>query len=178
MLTKVVNILGPADRFSDLKSEILTLVEKHADERNQVICQTKKPGSDDWYEGIGSIDDLEEKNEESYRFINPNLRGTQLEKFIEAFDGFRTRIMIMPPRQCYSVHADPTPRLHVPIITNDQCWMIWPFESCCKRLIEGYVHLVDTTKSHTFINGSGSEKRIHLMMCLSRKNFDSFIKST
>ena len=67
MLTKVVNILGPADRFSDLKSEILALVEKHADERNQVICQTKKPGSDDWYEGIGSIDDLKEKNEE-YKF--------------------------------------------------------------------------------------------------------------
>lgn len=175
MPTKIVNILEPADAFFELKSEILNLVEKHADDRNQVICQTKTPNSEDWYEGIGSIDDLEEKNEESYKFINPNLRGTKLEKIIEKFDGFRTRIMIMPPRQCYSVHADPTPRLHIPIVTNDQCWMIWPFENYCKRLIEGYVHLVDTTRSHTFINGSGSEKRIHLMMCLSRKNFSSFI---
>lgn len=175
-MTRLVNLLQISDNFHTLRQEILSIVDQYADNRNQIICQTRQENSEDWYEGIGSIDDLQEKNEELYKHINPNLAGTEIEKTIKKFKGFRTRIMIMPPRQCYSVHADPTPRLHIPIVTNDQCWMIWPFKNHCRQLIEGFVHLVDTTESHTFINGSGSENRIHLMMCLSRENFNQLLR--
>ena len=175
MMEKLLKILEPVEQFHQLRIEILKLINDHVTDKNQIICQTKEENNIDWHSGIGSIDDLQEKNEEYYKFINPLLTGTRIEKSIKKFNGVRTRIMILPPRHCYSIHSDPTPRLHIPIVTNDQCWMIWPFANQCKRLIEGYVHLADTTQPHTFVNGSGSENRIHLMMCLSKEDAKRFL---
>lgn len=71
----------------------------------------------------------------------------------------------MPPRKCYSVHQDPTPRLHIPIITNEHCWMVWPKDQFCVHLNEGYVYWTNTQKYHSFLNG-GTEDRIHIVMCV------------
>jgi len=152
--------------FKKLKEEVLDLINKIKVEKNQIICQTINYEEPNWEIGIGSIEELDEKEERSYRFINPELSGTEIEKFILYHKGFRTRIMIMPPRQCYSIHSDPAPRIHLPIHTNNQCWMIWPQDSKCFQLIEGVVYRTDTRKSHTFINGSGNERRIHLVMSI------------
>ena len=72
--------------------------------------------------------------------------------------------MIMEPRKSYSIHRDIFKRVHIPIITNEQCWMIWPYENECHQLQTGKSYITDTTKSHTFINGHINLTRIHLVM--------------
>ena len=149
-------------KFIDIKNEVLDIISKVGFKSNQIICQTLAENPDDWYTGIGRIDTLEDQREEEYCHLNSTLAGTKLAALIEHYNCFRTRIMLMPPRQCYSIHADPTPRLHLPIVTNSQCWMIWPLANQCHRMMPGDLYSADTTKAHTFINGS-EEDRIHVV---------------
>lgn len=152
--------------FLALQKEVLELVEKTNVGDKQLICQGLEDGCNDWVTGVGSIEELDEQEERKYRFIHPELRGTLLEKFIKDHNGFRTRIILMDTRKCYSIHRDPTPRLHLPIITNNQCWMIWPYKNECHRLRAGIVYRTDTTQDHTFVNGSLDQIRIHIVMCI------------
>jgi hypothetical protein len=157
-----VNTIDLPVQFLDLKKEVLDIIQTVGFKSNQIVCQGLEENSKDWHTGIGRIESLEDKIEQSYCHLNPALIGTQLGKLIEHYNCFRTRIMLMPPRQCYSIHADPTPRLHLPIVTNSQCWMIWPHSNKCYRMPVGKLYSADTTKSHTFINGS-EENRIHVV---------------
>jgi hypothetical protein len=152
--------------FEALKREVQDLLDKRLHNQNQIMCQSYIEDDDNWYTGIGSIEELEIKEEKSYKFINKSLKDTEIEKLIVKHNGFRTRIMAMPPRQCYSIHADPTPRIHIPIVTSDQCWMIWPTKSSCFQLKEGSVYWTNTKIPHTFVNGSKDEYRIHIVMCV------------
>jgi hypothetical protein len=163
----MIKPLGICESFELLKSEILSIVEDIGEDKNQIICQTMEENSEDWFTGVGSIYELEHQNEELYVHLNPKLKDTVLERTIKKYQGFRTRIMILPPRQCYSVHADPTPRIHIPIVTNTQSWMVWPTKPECHHLQETLVYWTDTTKNHTFLNGS-MEPRIHLVMCVPK----------
>ena len=151
--------------FLLLVDEINNIINTVGFEKNQIICQSLESQIDDWYCGIGSIEELEEKEEQRYCHTNSKIKNSLLDELIQKHNGFRTRIMLMPPRQCYSIHADPTPRIHIPIITNDQCWMIWPKHNTCKQLQTGLVHWTDTRQPHTFINGSTSN-RLHIVMCV------------
>jgi hypothetical protein len=152
--------------FSLLVQEVNEIIDLVGFEKNQIICQSLEPQAEDWHCGIGSIEELEEKEEKRYCYLNSKLENSILGELIKKHNGFRTRIMLMPPRQCYSIHADPTPRLHIPIVTNDQCWMVWPQHNTCKQLQSNLVHWTDTRKAHTFVNG-GTENRIHIVMCVS-----------
>ena len=149
--------------FVKFEQEVLDIIAKIGFKQNQIICQTLDADSTDWHTGIGRIDSLEHTNEESYSHINPMLRGTVLADIIEKYQGFRTRIMLMNPRACYSIHIDPTPRLHVPLQTNKGAWMAWPHSSATIHLPRGYVYWTDTTQPHTFFN-AGIEDRIHIIM--------------
>lgn len=150
--------------FSLLQQEVLNLVDSLAEKNlQQISCQQLEPDGDDWTAGVGKIAELDHKDEPSYKFINPKLKGSILEEYIKRYNGFRTRIMIMPPKQCYSVHFDPTPRIHIPIITNEQSWMVWPYENKCYQMKKGQVYWTDTRKYHSFFNGSDSN-RIHIVM--------------
>ena len=161
----MIKPLGICESFDKLRSEILSLITCLGTDKTQIICQTIEKNSKDWITGIGSIYDLEHKDEHLYVNRNCNLKNTLIESLINKSHGFRTRIMIMPPKTCYSIHADPTPRIHIPIITNTQSWMIWPMQSACYHLQERLIYWTDTTKNHTFLNG-GIENRIHLVMCV------------
>jgi hypothetical protein len=160
--TPFVNAIDLPVRFLDIKKEVLDIIQRVGFKSNQIVCQTLEENSNDWHTGIGRIDLLEDKIEQNYCYLNTELIGTQLGNLIKHYNCFRTRIMLMPPRQCYSIHADPTPRLHLPIITNPQCWMVWPHNNECHRMSVGQLYFADTTKSHTFINGS-EEDRIHVI---------------
>lgn len=158
----------PLYRFSDfskLIEEVLQIIQLVGFEKNQIICQSLESNLDNWHTGIGSIEELEEKEEQQYCHLNSELKNSLLGALIEKHNGFRTRIMLMPPRQCYSIHSDPTARLHIPIVTNDQCWMIWPRHDTCRQLQPNLVHWTDTRKPHTFVNGSTTD-RIHIVMCI------------
>jgi hypothetical protein len=165
---KSVKLLEIIKDFQELKKEVLDVFYKNIREENstQIMCQTNQPGVEDWYTGVGRVESLENKHEDDYFHIQPSLKGSLIEKYILKYNGFRTRIMSMPPKSVYTVHADNTPRIHIPIVTNEHCWMVWPFEQECHHLNESFSYLTDTKKIHTAFNGSLTSHRIHIVMCV------------
>ena len=165
----MLKILKKVDNFELLKKEVLELVDRvgfQGPYKNQIICQSLTEGVEDWETGIGRIEELEIQKEQEYKYLQPSLKGTEIENVINEFSAFRSRILIMQPRSCYSIHIDPTPRIHIPIVSNNGCWMVWPKHQRCQHLLPGLIYWTDTTNTHTFING-GDETRIHLVICVS-----------
>jgi hypothetical protein len=163
MIVKIIDKVPEVRTIIDKVSEFINNYDSNA---YQLMCQTLKDGISDVSTGIGRIADLEVPDESMYRYIEPSLKGSCIEDLILKYSAVRTRIMRLPPRSCYSVHADPTPRIHIPLITNKQCWMIWPYQSICKNLEVGNVYWTDTRLPHTFINGDEFLERIHIVMVL------------
>lgn len=150
-----------------LSGEVHAVIETTGIKIGQIMCQGLTPGVSDWTTGAGHLTTLEHQTEQDYKFINPNLSGSLIEKYINKYNAFRTRIMIMPGRHCYSVHRDLTPRIHIPIITDIHAWMVWPYSSKCYQLEVGKAYWTNTKAMHTFINGS-ENTRIHLVMCVEK----------
>jgi hypothetical protein len=96
--------------------------------------------------------------------INPFFKNTLFEKLIKKYDLKRTRLMWMGNFACYSMHTDLSPRIHIPLITNDQCYFVFE-QGLVKNLLLGFVYWIDTTKKHTAINGS-DKWRLHLVGCV------------
>jgi hypothetical protein len=162
----LVTTLNPIENFNQLKLEVLELIKELGQGLTQIMCQGPTPENHDWDTGSGRISTLKVKEEADYCHLNPRLKGTELERLINEYQGFRTRIITLTGRKCYSVHADPGFRIHVPIVTNDQAWMVWPYNNYSSKLEIGHSYLTNTTKNHTFLNGS-LEDRIHIVMCVN-----------
>ena len=75
----------------------------------------------------------------------------------------RGRYMMMNWKSCLTYHNDETPRIHLPLITNDGCFMI--IDDKTEKLHESTTYLVDTTKRHTALN-AGEHLRFHMVFCL------------
>jgi hypothetical protein len=85
--------------------------------------------------------------------------------FLNTYEIGRMRIMRLTPRTCYSFHRDLTPRIHVPIITNPENYMI--IETELKHLTPGKIWWTDTRKLHTALN-TGERDRFHLLVEVSK----------
>lgn len=155
---KLVEELPPPLNFEKLKKEVLALIETHNHPR-QIGLQSLDPNNEEW-----AIEDGRPVSKDTeYRHLHTNLQGTAISNLIESLGAFRSRIMIMSPRTAYSVHADVSKRIHIPIVTDTQAWMVWPHHNTCKHLQAGKTYLTDTTKLHSFFNGSTVD-RIHLVL--------------
>lgn len=164
MLIKPLEKIVDFDKFKD---EVLLIIKNIGFKDNQIILQSKSD-VEEWHTGIGSIDQLEDKDETLYCNLHKSIEHTEIAKIIKKYNGYRARIMFLEPRKCYSVHADYSPRIHIPIETNDQCWMLWPHDNHCTRMPVEYAYFTDTSKPHTFLNGSLNKGRIHLIFCVNR----------
>ena len=78
---------------------------------------------------------------------------------------YRTRLMNMKPKTCYSYHWDPTKRMHIPLLTNENNFFVIDDE-ISRYPADGSYYLIDTTKKHTFVNAS-FENRLHIVGCVS-----------
>lgn len=123
----------------------------------QASLQYKKD-EDSEFSGLGKGNgtDLE------YSICNPFYKNTVFEEIINDFKLHRTRLMLVEPWSCYSMHRDTSPRVHIPLITNPECYFVFKDSGLVQHLPVGNVYWVDTTKHHTFINCS-AEQRLHLM---------------
>ena len=65
----------------------------------------------------------------------------------------RTRVMKMIQGTAYGMHVDNTPRIHIPLITNDKCLFIID-DIVYKMPADGSVYYTNTTKLHTAVNAS------------------------
>jgi len=77
---------------------------------------------------------------------------------------YRSRLMNMKPKTCYSYHWDPTKRMHIPLLTNENNFFIIDDE-ISRYPADGSHYLIDTTKKHTFVNAS-FESRLHIVGCV------------
>ena len=164
-ISNIFRFLEDVPDINVLASEVQEVMNGTGISTGQIMCQGLHPDVSDWTTGAGHLTTLENQTEQDYRFINPSLAGTTIERYINKYNAFRTRIMIMPGRHCYSVHRDLTARIHIPIITNPQAWMVWPNVKECQHLTRGSSYWTNTKAFHTFFNGA-EEIRVHLVFCV------------
>jgi|AntAceMinimDraft_6_1070360.scaffolds.fasta_scaffold00725_19 hypothetical protein len=150
---------------------------------NQIAVQCRAECSieDQLHQGTGSLmyewsesgDPILRKNKfKQFEFteICQYFRGTYIESIIntisETYTIQRTRFMMSKPKTCLSTHTDPTKRIHIPIYTNNDCYMV--FTDKVFRMLPGKVYIADTTHDHTAVNTS-YQFRTHLVMCLGQE---------
>lgn len=132
----------------------------------QLSIQNDQESTTDWLAGIGRSELKTPSWERQFKFLQNELEGTAVDEYLQwlGVPVYRTRIMVARPKSSYSVHKDYSPRLHLPLITNDQCYFV--FKDPAKFIhmpADGKTYWVDTRREHTFMNGS-TDNRLHLVM--------------
>ena len=157
-------------RFKELQEQCTKLAEIHGNWEyrtdGQVAIQTDNPTIDNWDAGTGQSKEKTPEWEHSFCHLQPSLKGTVIEDYFKWLDVpvYRARIMMAKEKGCYSIHQDYSPRLHLPLITNIQCNFLLTNPLQMFHLpADGTTTWIDTTRPHTFMNGS-TEKRLHLVM--------------
>ena len=138
---------------------ILLEVEKYVPEYGRQISLQTVPGNIDPAYGTGRMTALHHPESAFTEPMFPQMEYTN--KIIKDLGLVRTRLMKLHPYQCYTYHVDATPRIHIPLITNKNCFMV--LDDIVERYpADGNHYWVDTTKMHTFVNAS-TEVRIHIV---------------
>lgn len=110
---------------------------------------------------VGTINKIEKYKETD--FVVPIFDIPYINSIMAELKMFRTRLMILKPRECYTYHYDFSKRIHIPVITNESCFIV---ENRQLRHLpaDGNYYVVDTTKMHTALNGSrDNEDRLHIV---------------
>ena len=132
----------------------------------QIAVQSDQENQNDYTAGIGKSSARTREWERGFCHLQPMFNGTAIEEYLDWLNVpvYRTRIMLSRPKSAYSIHRDYSPRLHLPLVTNNQCFFLFTRP---ERLIhmpaDGRTYWVDTRESHTFLNGS-TDNRLHLVM--------------
>lgn len=159
----MINLLQKID-ITQIKDDYLALEDKiHWTKHGTKGLQTGlqfKPGDDPWTSATGS----RQYSEVAYSNLNPFFKDTYFEDIINQFNLLRTRLIWINPYSCYSLHRDEHPRVHIPLVTNSECYFVFHEAdySSITHLAAGNVYWVDTRKCHTFMNCSDAD-RLHLV---------------
>ena len=111
---------------------------------------------------VGTFNKIQKYYKET-DFVFPIFDMPYINSIMAELKMFRTRIMILKPRECYTYHYDLSQRIHIPVITNKGCFIV---ENRQLRHLpaDGNYYVVDTTKMHTALNGSRDNKdRLHIV---------------
>ena len=127
--------------------------------KEQIALQSVADNLDPFYACGAEIFNNTGKRE--HEFDTPIFDMPYINSIIKDLKMFRTRVMILKPKRCYTYHQDTTKRIHIPLVTNDKCFFI--INSQVKQYpADGNYYVVDTTQMHTAINAS-KEDRIHII---------------
>ena len=116
-----------------------------------------KLNEDLWSSAVGKS----QGQELEYTELNPFFKDTIFETIINQYNLKRTRLMWVNPKSCYSLHQDETPRIHIPLITNPECYFLFN-PGLLRHLSINSIWWVNTKLKHTFLNCS-NEPRLHLV---------------
>ena len=99
-------------------------------------------------------------------YMNEWFKGKYTEEVIndlnKTYETTKWRFMrLTSERRAYSYHRDETKRLHIPLLTHEDCFFIID-EKLYKMNQEGKVYEMDTTKKHTALN-LGWNDRVHMV---------------
>ena len=146
-------------------SEVNHLMTKMRKEGvTQIMLQGVK-GQEDPYYGCNHFRDLKHIEFEFREELWPEIPYTN--SILKELKIHRTRLMRLLPQTCYSYHKDTSQRVHIPLITNENCFII--VDDILKRYpADGSSYLINTTKMHTAVNAS-SEERWHIVGCVSKR---------
>jgi len=122
----------------------------------QAGLQYSEP-DDPWTSAVGKS----KGQELSYSTINPFFKNTIFDEIIQKYNLSRTRLLWSGPFSCYSMHKDSTPRIHVPLITNPECYFVFK-AGLIQHMPINAVYRTNTILRHTFINCSDFP-RLHLV---------------
>ena len=139
---------------------ILLELEQLPEYDTQIGLQTV-PGITDPFYATGRITDKEHKETDFTEFLF-DLPYTN--SILKENKVYRARVMRMKSKTCYTYHQDYSKRLHIPLITNESCFLIVDKE-VMHLPADGSIYIIDTTKYHTAVNAS-LEERIHIIGCL------------
>lgn len=131
------------------------------------ICINSSTGNS-LNEGAGHQQALE-KDIACDNFINHHFKGGYMEEvrsiLREKYVLGRIRLMRIDPKTNYSFHVDMTPRLHIPLVTNNQSFLL-----CGGRKLHLPLspnpYIINTRLIHNAINGHTSDPRYHLVCVL------------
>ena len=105
-----------------IQNELMTLPEFY----DQICLQGIKEFSDPFF-GLGGaktkrkVASFDPYKEEDFKYPNFDLPYTN--SLIEKLNIYRTRVIILHPNFCYSIHSDNNKRIHIPIVTDEKCWL-------------------------------------------------------
>ena len=132
----------------------------------QIAVQDRTESADNNRAGVGMSAMQTPEWEQGFRHIQPQFKDTAIEEYMVwlGVPVYRTRIMLSRPKTTYSIHRDYSPRLHLPLITNNQCLFLFTRPAQLIHMpSNGRTFWVDTRHSHTFLNSSVFD-RLHLVM--------------
>lgn len=160
-----VEVLEEIDHLKvlDEANSVKVMMNKGWANIGQVGIQGHKPDLDpmiEWKSSIGRVDKLQYP--ETY-FKYPLFELPTINRLMEKYGMLRTRIMQSNPKTCLTLHQDMTKRIHIPLITNEDCFMV--IENKNYMLEVGKVYLTNTTLRHTAVNAS-KHSRVHIVGCM------------
>jgi hypothetical protein len=162
-----IKILQNSVNIKDVVKEIKEIIKKyHLHDLDQISLQSYKESAwpdSEWSVGTGRFRGLPEGiTEKDFKY--PLFEEAEvINHYMKKMYMYRTRIMILNPRNVMSIHEDFSPRIHIPIKTNSDCRMI--IGDQCHHLEVGKIYWTDTTIKHTAFN-AGTRPRIHIMGCV------------
>jgi hypothetical protein len=130
-------------------------------EQTAINPKTNQPWTkNEWTSAVGRNQGMELE----YNLLNPFFKGTIFEELINEYKLTRTRFMWVNHMSCYSIHKDSTPRVHIPLITNPECYFVFKQDTIAQLhyMSVGSVYWADTRQPHTFMNCS-EEPRLHIV---------------
>ena len=134
----------------------------------QIAIQHYELNVNDHRAGIGKSSAKTHEWEQAFCNLQPAYKDSAIAEYLDWLEVpvYRTRIMLSRPKSCYSIHRDYSPRLHLPMVTNNQCYFLFTNpEKMIHMPADGRTYWVDTRNNHTFLNGSLMD-RLHLVMII------------
>jgi hypothetical protein len=148
-----INVDPILNSFSELDKDMLWT---NYPQGSQVGLQYKL-NEDPWTSAVGKS----QGKELEYTELNPFFKDTIFETVINQYNLKRTRLMWVNKKSCYSIHADESPRVHIPLITNPECYFLFK-PGVLYHLSINSVWWMNTKLQHTFLNCS-DQPRLHLV---------------
>ena len=139
-----------------VEQELLTLPVS----KQQIMLQGAS-ATDSPFEGVGRIDKMKLPEE---NYIVPLFDIPYINTLITKYKMYRTRVMTLDQKRCYSYHQDPTYRVHIPVVTNTRSWLM--IDEQLYKLAAGEAYIVNTKYMHTAINADNNP-RTHIVGCIS-----------
>lgn len=141
--------------FRKIESQIIWNDAAHKGKQTSVQY---KAGEDPWLSSVGRP----RGDEREFNQLNPLYKDTMFEEVIKKYNLTRTRLLWLGASACYSIHKDPGPRIHIPIFTNPQAFLVFK-DGPIQHLPVGSSYWTDTRLEHTAMNGHSDLWRLHLV---------------